>query len=329
VQELLPENHLALFFYGLTLIAFCVPGCQPLWLFLGIVGTLFGAAGSGLEDGPVDVFLKYSLWGTHYRNIMFSDRETKVKLPSWWPGNTVTVDESNTGRNLIRLDKFIGTKANEAFSPFNTDKETDSPGEKTIKRHNFLNNILIQAIQAGYYQTTVCREAVLRENNIFDTLEIRFIPYSGRNAKELDFTSIKQITIDVYQAKAVKPRITNLGIFLTEDNPDFKKLDANLITVNLDRPRDVSRYLRKGYLQCVSSLEEITEAVSLNVILVKNLAQTAQRLIASNPRYVAENWPGYKETGELDSRRVQKVVIRITYKEDTGRLPVEVVEYAV
>ena len=101
----------------------------------------------------------------------------------------------------------------------------------------------------------------------------------------------------------------------------------NLITVNMDTTRDVSRYLRKANRQYVSSLDEIREAVSFNVLLVKDYKQTTERLL--NRQYVSDNWPGYKETGGLDYRRVQKVVIGITYKEDTGKFPMEVVEYAV
>jgi hypothetical protein len=312
--------------WGVTLL---IPGFQWISLFFMLGGIAVSLAAAHYEDEAIDTFLKYTLWGSHYGNEMFTVQESSKVLPSWWPGALI-----NPEAHTIVLDKYMKTSSFDALKPFYVKddiQDTLKPGEIILERHGILLNILSQVMLVSNYELELGNEQVLFENHYFDTLVIQFSPLG--KSKDPDFETIRSLRMSVFQTDKAKMFWNTMDNFLKSEDGKLEQLSPNtirpghigpVIQLNLDNERDIKRYLKSGNGQY--AISDIESAVCFSAALIGDVSE-ACRSFRDFSGYMQREWPFYRVVRKLDNTKVKKVIIRVEFKEEASLFPVEFAGY--
>jgi hypothetical protein len=170
-------------FYGLAAALIFTGGSGLAMAGLAAAGFAFTALAKYLTDDDVDRFIKYSIWGTHYREPGWADRRKQNHpLPSWWP------DENYEVAHIVSSDWVIRA------------------GWKQVKRNALdLSNEKHDNAQILDFHTAMFNAARQMPDASYRVAKSRFLgamrTINGQTLIALwlnNFTVIKEITLNIY-----------------------------------------------------------------------------------------------------------------------------------
>jgi hypothetical protein len=121
-------------YFGAASAVFLGAG-NPVIMGLVGLGFIFTYLADYFKDTAIDIFLKYSVWGFHYKED-WRYVDDSVTLPSWWPSNDLSLSQIESDKTPIKIEGTI--KKSDGYQLYN---ETN---EKNIKANYALLNIVRQ-----------------------------------------------------------------------------------------------------------------------------------------------------------------------------------------
>jgi hypothetical protein len=269
--------------YAGSTASFAVAGVIALFSGPGALVYGFVAAGLGLNllanyltDDEKDIFLKYSLWGTEYRENW---RNSDEKLTSWWPKDSVRFSNLDD----IKYPVTLGPKTAKG-SAYVLTKEK----ENIIPVHNILIGMMRQIPDYKY--------TAFYEETLFNC----YIPNQVKIELNLDsFSLAERIEIRLRKFKE-KNRITGENEYEEKRNPDF--------AIELSDPGS-SVYFYRSTRGVVSS-SDYTPIESMEFI---NEAGNFKLLCVPSKRVIVAKYNEYMRgiSSDQDIRRIEDIRLPI------------------
>jgi len=192
-------------------------------------------------DDNIDIFLKYSIWGSHYRDKWgkTGDNLKNTRLPSWWPlGEDIT--EIVLGPDLVNSE--------------NTKKLYDDNSSNTLKLNQDLFNLLLQIPD---YELKFLSDELLQ----YLPHKVAYAQKAG-GLNKIDFTEVKAISVDIRKKKENISLLQN-EIYLVPD-----KLMPYLVD---NEDKSATRLEDAVKFKCIFIEEQLRNMAANNTYIPQNL----------------------------------------------------------
>jgi hypothetical protein len=229
------DNDSAFFHAGASLAYFgaasavFLGAANPVIMGLVGLGFIFTYLADYFKDTAIDIFLKYSVWGFHYKED-WRYVDDSVTLPSWWPSNELSLSQIESDKTPIQIDSKI--RKNQAYNLYSRSRSH----EENIKANYALLNIVRQIPP---YRLEFATNDIL-----FDNVQHRYI---ALDLKAGDFENMKRIKIvlrrqintndkgPVYGNGLTRfvyaQRAGDAKYFFKNPNPDSKIISHSLVPI--------------------------------------------------------------------------------------------------